>query len=154
MNTSNGETVTKATTGVPRRGTRTTVLNKIAMAKEEGGDVPGVMVLGKCVRTNEAWEVWVLEEADRDGVLEDMNRSSQDIIHKRKLEQVKGRIVREEKRTTALKNQKEAYPQETRMTVRASGWHSQKARRSYGAITPEGARPFFSRFCRFGEDLQ
>ena len=53
------EIVRKANTGVRRHGVRATVLSKIASAKEEGSDVPGVMMLGQRVGGIEVWDVWV-----------------------------------------------------------------------------------------------
>ena len=48
-----GEIVRKANTGVRRHGVRATVLSKIASAKEEGSDVPGLMMLDQGVDRNE-----------------------------------------------------------------------------------------------------
>ena len=41
-----GEIVRKANTGVRRHGVRATVFSNLASAKEEGRNVPGVMMLG------------------------------------------------------------------------------------------------------------
>ena len=52
-----------------------------ASAKEEGSDVLGVIMPDQRVDRKEARGVWVLEEADREGIPKVMNRSSQDIIN-------------------------------------------------------------------------
>ena len=44
-----GEIVRKATTGVRRPGIRTSVLNKISFAEEEGSDYPGSLMSGQRV---------------------------------------------------------------------------------------------------------
>ena len=61
--------VRKANTGVRRHGVSATVLSKMGSAKEEGIHVPGVMMRGQRVDGKEVWEVWVLENADREGFL-------------------------------------------------------------------------------------
>ena len=73
----------------------------------------GVMMLGQRVGTKEAWEVRVLEHADREGIPKVMNRASQGIMNE-KLSRWK-----EAQEGDSLRKNNEAFLQETRMTVRA-----------------------------------
>ena len=74
-------------TAVRMHGIRATALNKLALSQEEGSNVPGVMSRGQRVDKKEAWEVWVMEEADREGILKVMNRWVSG-YHQQKFEQV------------------------------------------------------------------
>ena len=68
-------------------------------AKEEGSDVPGALMPGQRVDTTEAWRVWDLEQADREGISKVTNRASHGITN---TIQAGGK---EKKRTTALKEE-------------------------------------------------
>ena len=100
-------------TGVRSHGVRATVLRQIASAKEEGSDVPGFMMLGQRVDRNEVWDAWIMEQADREGILKVMNGASQGIINE-DFEQVDRK-----KKAIALKRTKACF-QETRTTMKAS----------------------------------
>ena len=68
-------------------------------AEEEGSDVPGALVPGKGVDRTEAWEVWDLEQADREGTSKVTKRASHGITD---TIQAGGK---EKKRATALKKE-------------------------------------------------
>ena len=63
-----GDVVRKADTGVGRYGTRATVLNRKASAREEGSGYPSLLRPDQRVGRKEACEVWLDEEGDREWI--------------------------------------------------------------------------------------
>ena len=68
-------------------------------AEEEGSDVPGALMSGQRVDRTEAWRVWDLDQADREGTSKVTKRASHGIID---TIQAGGK---EKKMSTALKDE-------------------------------------------------
>ena len=101
--------------GVSRHGIRATSLINVASGKDEGNGYPDLPVPGQRVGRKEGWEVWVEDEADREGILKVMSRSSQSIKDE------SSSMWKKSTRTTARKQKKDACPQWTQTTARVPG---------------------------------
>ena len=95
-------------------------MSKIASAKEEGSDYPGVLLPGQRVDRK---EVWVEEVSDREGILKVMNCSS--------------RRIRNESLSIFGKEKKETCPQETDDSASATSENGKREVEKGTQLSPE-----------------